>query len=195
MKKLSRCMVLVAMALGSAILLPRALGQETTGLKQDDTNARSAQLIATTAYRLEFVLSEISEGKKTNSRSYSLLVQGSNQLNKLRSGARVPVVTNQLSKASNPTFPTQFQYFDVGMSIDCRVREQNGSLLLNTTIDSSSFAQPMPNESSIDQPVIHQLKADVETLVGLGKPTVIASMDDPTSKRQFQLEVTATKLK
>jgi hypothetical protein len=43
--------------------------------------------------------------------------------------------------------------------------------------------------------VIRQLKINASTLVLLGKPMVVGIVDDPNSKRQFQLEVTVTKLR
>jgi hypothetical protein len=43
--------------------------------------------------------------------------------------------------------------------------------------------------------VIRQLKISGSTLALLGKPMVMGSVDDPNSKRQFQLEVTMTKLR
>jgi len=56
----------------------------------------------------------------------------------------------------------------------------------------SNFAIP-DHESG--HPVIRQLKINASTLALLGKPMIIGSVDDPNSKRQFQLEVTVTKLK
>ncbi len=44
-------------------------------------------------------------------------------------------------------------------------------------------------------PVIRQIKITGDTLLAIGKPILIGSVDDPNSKRQFQLEVTVTKLK
>jgi hypothetical protein len=44
-------------------------------------------------------------------------------------------------------------------------------------------------------PVLRQLRISGATIVTTGKPIVIGVVDDPNSKRQFQLEVTATKLK
>jgi hypothetical protein len=46
-----------------------------------------------------------------------------------------------------------------------------------------------------DPPIIRQIKISGSTLLVVGKPILIGSMDDPTSKRQFQLEVTVTKLR
>jgi hypothetical protein len=44
-------------------------------------------------------------------------------------------------------------------------------------------------------PVVRQIKISGDTLLVVGKPIMIGSADDPNSKRQFQLEVTVTKLK
>ena len=44
-------------------------------------------------------------------------------------------------------------------------------------------------------PVVREIKINGDTLLVVGKPIVIGSVDDPNSKKQFQLEVTATKLK
>jgi hypothetical protein len=38
--------------------------------------------------------------------------------------------------------------------------------------------------------VVRQIKIDGDTLLVTGKPIMIGSVDDPNSKRQFQLEVT-----
>jgi hypothetical protein len=44
-------------------------------------------------------------------------------------------------------------------------------------------------------PVIRQVKWNSPVIVPLGKPTVIFSSDDPSSKRQMQLELTARPIK
>jgi hypothetical protein len=44
-------------------------------------------------------------------------------------------------------------------------------------------------------PVIRQVKWNAPVIVPLGKPTVIFSSDDPSSKRQMQLELTARPIK
>jgi hypothetical protein len=43
--------------------------------------------------------------------------------------------------------------------------------------------------------VVRQIKISGDTLLVVGKAIMIGSADDPNSKRQFQLEVTVTKLK
>jgi hypothetical protein len=142
-------------------------------------------------YRLDFALSEFVDGKKINTRSYSVTAR-EDEMNKLRSGTRYPIATATVEKNT-----TQFQYLDVGVSIDCRVVERGGYLELNAVVDSSVIegadAHGVP-KPVIDQPVIGQMKSDIRSLIRPGTPTMVSSMEDPASKRRFQLEVTATKV-
>jgi hypothetical protein len=152
-------------------------------------NGNAAAKKPLNVYRLDFVLSEFIDGKKVNTRSYTVTAR-EDEMNKLRSGARYPVATGTAEKN------TQFQYLDVGVSIDCRVVERGGYLELNAVIDSSDIegadAHGVPNLMG-QNPVIGQMKSDIRSLIRPGTPTMVSSMDDPASKRRFQLDVTATK--
>ncbi len=164
-----------------------AQGDKKTGPPESGSAAVNRPL---NVYRLDFALSEFVDGKKVNTRSYSVTAR-EDEMNKLRSGARYPVATATVDKG------TQFQYLDVGVSIDCRVVERGGYLELNAVVDSSviegadTHGIPSP---VIDQPVIGQMKSDIRSLIRPGTPTMVSSMEDPASKRRFQLEVTATKM-
>jgi len=54
---------------------------------------------------------------------------------------------------------------------------------------------PRAPHSTFTPPIISQIKINGTTQLVIGKPMIIGSGDDPYSNRQFQLEVTATKLK
>jgi hypothetical protein len=86
---------------------------------------------------------------------------------------------------------------DIGVSIDCRVVERVGYLELNAVIESSDIeganAHAVPKPVLSLDPVIGQMKSDIRSLILPGAPTMISSMEDPASKRRFQLDVTATK--
>lgn len=139
------------------------------------------------AYRVQFLFSEIQDGKTVNSRTYEMLAQAG-QVNKIRAGARMPV--------SSPG-GANFQYLDIGMNIDCRVEDREGGIGLNITADSSNFTFPETDKSmyAAGQPIIQQFRSQVDTVVSPGKPTLVSSMDDPSSKRRFQLEVTASRVR
>jgi hypothetical protein len=207
MRVVKLCAMLLAVILGLGCLAPNLVAQDENSNKQENSNEKQKEnkkseegreLRQETrdeslskplgAYHVEFMITELDDGKKVNSRTYSLVVQ-QGILNKLRIGGRVPIAT---SGGSN-SLPVQFQYLDIGVNIDCTVQEREGFVLMSSTIDVSSMAQQ--REEQTHQPVIRQMKSEVRTILSPGKPTVIRSMDDPTGKGRFQLEVTATKVK
>ncbi len=137
-------------------------------------------------YRVDYVIREMEGSKVLNSRKYMLMAE-TQQWSRTRVGSRVPVTVGE----------NQVQYQDVGMNIDCRVREREDQRLLDTTIESSSVATP---ESSIattssPHPVIRRVNSTVTAAVTLGKPTVVGIMDDVTSNHRYEIEVTVTQVK
>ena len=142
-------------------------------------------------YLLEFTLREIDGGKKVNARSYLMRAQSGGIMNKIRAGSRVPITTGVVQ---DPKL-TQFQYLDVGMSIDCRVEELGRDVLLDFVVDFSSLAPDQASNPALGgQPVIGSVRTQTHTIVELGKPTLLSRTDDPGSKRTFELDVTVTKL-
>jgi hypothetical protein len=141
------------------------------------------------AYRLDFSVNEIEAGKKINSRQYSMNLSAGDA-NEVKIGTRVPVEAKQ----------GEFQYIDVGTSIWCRLRDRKDVLwlgsdvLLNLRAEISNFALPEQQGQQV-RPVLRQLVINASTQALMDKPMVVGSVDDPNSKRQFQLEVTVTKLR
>lgn len=136
------------------------------------------------AYRLDFSVNELEDGKKLNSRQYSLNLNA-DDANEIKIGTRVPV------EAAHE----QFQYMDVGTSIWCRIGERADGIPMSVRADISNFAIPEQGTGHESLPVVRQFKINASTLALPGKPMVVGSVDDPNSKRQFQLEVTVTKLR
>jgi hypothetical protein len=84
-------------------------------------------------------------------------------------------------------------YVDVGVNIDCRaLKEIQNQLALAVTSEISSAAA---ESASSGPPLIRNARWNSDVIVQIGKPTVIFSSDDPTTKRQLQLELTATPIK
>ena len=44
-------------------------------------------------------------------------------------------------------------------------------------------------------PVVRQFRAESEVLLPFGKPTVLFTLDEPNSRRSFQVQVTATRVR
>jgi hypothetical protein len=136
------------------------------------------------AYRLDFSVNEMEDGKKINTRQYSLNLNADDS-EELKIGSRVPIDAGQ----------GVMQYLDVGTSIWCRIGERPDGVPLSVRAEISNFAIPEQESGHESRPVIRQLKINASTLAVLGKSMVVGSVDDPNSKRQFQLEVTVSKLR
>jgi len=136
------------------------------------------------AYRLDFSVNELEDGKKLNSRQYSLNLN-SEDANEIKIGTKVPVDSGH----------EQFQYMDVGTSIWCRIGERPDGIAMSVRAEISNFAIPEQGTGHEPHPMIRQFRINASTLALPGKPMVVGSVDDPNSKREFQLEVTATKLR
>ena len=144
-------------------------------------------------YKLEFVVQEVEGGKALNSRSYSTqAASDARDGASIRAGSRVPIPVGGPANQGNGSF----QYTDVGVNIDCRsIRDSQHEISLFVTAEISS----LPSESAAPAsagtqlpPITRQNRWSSSVVVPLSKPTVIFSSDDLMSKRQLQLQLTAT---
>jgi hypothetical protein len=136
-------------------------------------------------YKLDFTVKEVEAGRVLNSRTYSAVVSTEHVEGPLhcsiRTGSKVPFSTGK-----------EYTFLDLGVGIDCRsVKEVAGQLSLYVLADISSALQE-PTPSSGLPPTVRQNKWSSTVLVPFKKPTVVFSSDDMASKRQMQLELTAT---
>ena len=139
-------------------------------------------------YRLDFAINEMEDAKKINTRHYSMnLGIGPSNVGpekELKIGTRIPIEADQ----------GKFQYLDVGTTVQAQLREFKGSTSLEARVEITNFATP-DQATKGGQPLLRQMIISGSTLVISDKPVIIGSVDDPNSKRQFQLEVTVTKLR
>jgi hypothetical protein len=151
------------------------------------------------AFHLDFNLNELQDGKKINTRSYAMdLVAAhsgpngrylSNNPGQIKIGTRVPIETDQ----------GKVDYMDLGTSIRCNL---SGNDSEGPTIDVRADVTSLVPRADTDayrpatrNPIIRQISMSSSTATPLGKMTTLSTVDDPDSKRQFQLEVTVTKLR
>jgi hypothetical protein len=175
----------LALFLTGGACLPWAAAQETA--KEGE-----AQIKPMDSYEVEFTVNELDNGKKINSRSYSMQmpinplrnrVPPWTEWKRLRVGSQVPIAAGE----------NKFDYKNVGMNIDCRIMlMENGKVALSTNWDYSSLAggqgHDMPN------PVIRHVSSEVEAVVPLDKPTIISQVDDVASTHRYVFEVKVTKI-
>ena len=136
-------------------------------------------------YKLEFVVKEVEAGKVLNTRAYSMTVEANatgGRASSIRTGTKVPY-----SSGAN-----QWNYADVGVNIDCSsVRQAQRDLSLSVSADISSVQTEAGASETSMRPIIRQNRWSSSVIVPLARPTVLFSSDDPASKRQMQLELTA----
>jgi hypothetical protein len=164
-------MLLLALLGGGITLLASA--QESPKPKPDDLNA---------SYKLEYVIAEIENGKKVNTRTYVLLTDEGTQSN-MHMGMKVPVQGEK-----GPI------YFDVGLRIDSRVRaRENGSYFISTRFELSSLVDQQQTVNGAMP--LRSVEYSTTGVIIPGKSIVIASGDDLSSQKKFELSVTLTKLR
>jgi hypothetical protein len=148
-------------------------------------------------YKLEFVVKELDAGKVVNARSYSMTASTGTQRSVTHTGSKVPVPTSPPTAPESPgshpyavSIP-QYTIINVGVNIDCSsLMEVKSKLSLAIKADISSIAQESTTNPS--QPIIRQNVWESTVVVPIKKPSVIFSSDDTATKRQMQLELTAT---
>jgi len=146
-------------------------------------------------FHLEFLVQELgSDGKPVNSRSYSSTActgGRSRQDISIRTGSRIPVPTGSSSGSGSPT---NYQYMDIGISIDVReAREVNGKFSATLVADISSLARE-PDPGGATAPVVRNNRWQSPVLLPLNKATVVFTSDALDTKGSMQLVVTATQV-
>jgi hypothetical protein len=150
-------------------------------------------------YKVEFNIHDGSDAAAKNGRRYIIMIEG-NERGVFRVGQKVPYATGSfqpgvVSASVNPLVSTQFNYAEVGVSIDCRISEFNGNVRVKAILDLSTVVQHEKISPPIPpMPIIGQLRIEVNALVNPGKPTLVASVDDPVTLRKFDVEATVTKV-
>lgn len=143
----------------------------------------------TGVYKLDYVFSEVQDGKRINVRNYSTLVRVGDR-SSIRLGDRVPVMVGSSKEAEHS------QYMDTGVNIDCRVEQEvEAGLGLYTNVEISSVAPQQPGDNRSGNPIVRQMKFQLDQIVPAGKPTLIGSADEVDGTRRIEIQATATKVR
>ena len=133
------------------------------------------------------------EAGASTDRRYTLLVMESRRT-VFKTGSKNPAVTETAQpQPSNTVASTQFTYVDVGVNIDCLLQAVGAEVAVQGSLDLSNITGDGSPVAGVRNPVIRQTKLNVDAVVELGKPTVLASIDDPLTSRKLQVEVTITR--
>ena len=84
---------------------------------------------------------------------------------------------------------------DVGTNIWANLREVGDDLQLEVRSDVSNLDTSSTRDHSTSAPIVRQIQINGKTLLVTGKTIIVGTIDDPNSNHEFQLDVTATKLR
>ena len=163
-----------------------------------------------TPVKLQIVLSEYDGAKKIANLSYSmpLIVAGAKPggaYSTLRIGVKVPVTTRD-----SKTGDTQYQYIDVGTSIDARVAHADDEKYqVDLKVDRSSLYTTARGQDGkaaekewsggeappTTEPIVRQSRGDVGMILREGQSTEGAVATDPLTGHVFKVEVTLNVVK
>ncbi len=105
------------------------------------------------------------------------------------------MASGSFQPGTTPLVNTQYTYLDVGVNIECVVSEMNGKIAMHGSLDLSGVAPAEGGRGTPQNPTLVQTKLELETLLELGRPTVIASIDDAATARQIEVEATVVRQK
>lgn len=133
-------------------------------------------------YKVDFQIREDSAAKP---RRYTIMTDTGGQ-GRFRVGTKVAYAT-----ALSPTgVPTSYSYMDIGISINVRVRPGSpGKVALNADVEITSVQS---QEKMGPNPSVSNVRTDINAQVTPKKPTLMASIEDPSTSKKFDVEVTVT---
>jgi hypothetical protein len=171
----------------AAIFVALLAGGGSTGVSAQETSAgKPAAPDVTTPmhnYRADYSLIESEDGKKVDSRQYSLNLSKDGR-SMVQIGTKVPAG----SKADGT-----LQYLDANTEINGRLIDHPNGLVLDVSCNVTSVASDQATR--VDRPLLRTFVIANDIVVTPGKSMVVGIADDPDSKRQFELDVTVTELK
>ena len=156
-----------------ACVVAAAISLSVAALAQDEPPKPA---VTREFYRLDFVLKETENGKVISSRNFQMMKPSNDHsISSIRSGDRLAVPVDGKSN---------YTYLDVGINLDVR-----NLLRVNDGLELEVIAEVSSAEAA---PTVRQVRSDTTVLIPIRKAAVVFLADGPTTKRQMQLEVTAT---
>jgi type II secretory pathway component GspD/PulD (secretin) len=147
------------------------------------------------AYRLTYTITELDSGKTIGTEHLSMVVVNG-QHTSVKEGDKVPVATGSYSEgnATPNGVQTQFTYLDVGMNFDATLNEVEGGAVLKSKVEQSSLGQPS-TIAGVQEPVVRQTVLEGISVLTLGKPVMLGSIDVPTTTHRFDIAVVLEQIK
>ena len=137
-------------------------------------------------YRLTYTLTESDGAKRIGVQHAAMIVSGG-QRTVLKQGSKVPIGTGNVGGGSGQQ--TTISYIDVGLNFDATLDEFANGVRLRTKVEQSSVASEQVASFGSQDPVIRQTSVEGTSILTVGKPLVLGSLDIPGSTRHVDVEV------
>jgi hypothetical protein len=133
-------------------------------------------------YRLDYTLAITEPGKAAAMSAFVVNVEEGAH-GDTSAGANIPLVT-----AGSQAGPRQ----DVGTRIHSDVTRAGNDLILHDSLEISRPGEPL---GALGATPIHKMTANGDVVLALGKPALVAGIEEPVSHVRYELTATATKLR
>lgn len=149
-------------------------------------------------YRVDLNMRDAGDASAKEGRHYMVLVESGTK-GYFRVGSKIPYATGSFqpgvaSTNVSPLVATQFNYVDVGVSIECFVREVSGKFDLKADIELSTVKKPDGPPPHPPNPIIGSVRVSFNGKMTAGTPTKVASINDPATGQKFDVEATVTRM-
>jgi hypothetical protein len=192
--------IVLAVSLTILVLaVPRLLAQDKEKSGGEAKSVPTEKIV--TPLRVQVVFTEFEGDRKIGNLPYTFLVNADDRGSQaaVRMGLRVPIET------SSNTGVKQFQYQDVGTSIDGRAEKaDDGRFLLRLNVERSSVYLPGTegkpaavggSEISGAQPIVQQFRTQVNLLIRDGQTIQSTVATDPVTGHVTKVDVTLNAIK
>ncbi len=187
-------MKIAMMVLGS-LLMPGAMWAQNAPAAPSAKSAtpaaaeRPATPPAQHSYRLRYTLTEFEDSKQTAEQHLMLVITPMQKnYGNVTLRSKVPYATGSYN-AGSAGVQTQFNYADVGTTLNAFLDETADGLSLRSTVDQSSISEPATS-GGISQPIIRNARMEETALVKtMGETTRLGAFDIPGSKHRVEVSV------
>lgn len=135
-------------------------------------------------YRLTYTILDLDGTRRIGEQHYSMVALDGQKMT-LKQGSKVPV-TIENSKDNS----SQVTYLDIGMNFEAMVNSSGDSANLKTKVERSSIAEERSSIGPQD-PIVRQSVFEGTSILTMGKPVTLGSIDVPDSTRHLDIQVMA----
>jgi type II secretory pathway component GspD/PulD (secretin) len=145
-------------------------------------------------FRLTYTITELDGGKTLGTEHLSMVVVDGTRTT-VKQGDKIPVATGTSSSGDkSDNTQTQFTYLDIGLNFDATLKAVEGGASLTTKVEQSSIGQTS-TIAGVTEPIIRQTVFEGNTLLTVGKPVMIGSIDVPNTTHRYDIAVTMDPIK